>query len=116
MIAKNKTKMITAPAALDALVAAGFIASYKRYRSNGGGWNATETFFEASSDKLNYVSNETFGKESYLFFSCYGPREARELVEIIRNAGGECESWNGGPDKGNVKLRVRYFKGCRWWE
>lgn len=113
----TKTKILTANTVFEALFAAGFIQSYKRYRTDSGGWNPVETIFEATSDKLNGVSNETFGKKSYLFFRCYGPREAYELIEIVRNAGGECETdWNGGPDKGNVSLRVRYFKGCRWWE
>jgi len=113
----TKKKMLTANTVFEVLVAAGFIDSYKRYRSNSGGWNPTETIFEATSNKLNGVSNETYGKKSYLYFYCYGPREAKELIEIIRKAGGECgTNWNGGPDKGNIELRVQYFKGCRWWE
>jgi hypothetical protein len=111
----TKTKMITAAAALDALVAAGFIPSYKRSKEDEHGYNVT--LFQAKSDKLNYISNETYGKKSFLYFYCYGSREARELIDIIRKAGGNPGTdWNGGPNKGNVELRVRYFKGRRWWE
>lgn len=110
-----KTKMITASSALDALVAAGFISGYKRRKEDEYG--SKVTVFDAKSDKLCGLSNETYGKKSYLYFYCNGEDAAWELIQIIRNAGGKCGTgWNGGPARGCVDLRVSYFKGRRWWE
>ncbi len=111
----TKKKMITATSALEAMVAAGFIPSYKKRKEEEYGCNVT--VFNAKSDKLNFVSNETYGKKSFLYFYCYGPREAYELIEILRAAGGNPGvGWNGGPEKGNIEMQVSYFKGSRWWE
>lgn len=111
----TKTKMITASAALDALVAAGFIPSYKRRKVNEYEFKVTEFF--AKSDKLIGISNETYGKKSFLYFYCKNSDAAYELIRIIRAVGGKCGTgWNGGPERGCVELRVSYFKGSRWWE
>lgn len=110
----TKTK-ITASAALDALVAAGFIPSYRRVKEYE--YDNKVTGFKAKSEKLEAVSNETYGKKSYLYFYCKNSNAAYELIRIIREAGGRPGTgWNGGPDRGCVDLRVSYFKGSRWWE
>lgn len=111
----TKKKRLTASAVMDALVAAGFIPSYKRYKEDEYGFKVTE--FNAKSDKLRGVSNETYGNKSFLYFYCVSSDAAYELMGIIRKAGGNPGTgWNGGPDRGCVDLRVSYFKGRRWWE
>lgn len=106
--------MITAKKALDAVVSSGLATSYKKTRSKEYGHTAT--YFNLESDQLS-VSNETYGKKSFLYFRCKSEDVAWKLVEILKRAG--CNpglGWNGGPASGCVELQVSYFKGHHWYE
>lgn len=106
--------MITVKKVLDAVVSSGLASSYKKIKEKEYGFSTT--YFHVESDHLS-ISNETYGKKSFVYFYCKSKEIAWKLVEILRKAG--CEpglSWNGGPANGCLELRVSYFKGSRWWE
>lgn len=107
--------MLTAKKAMKSLLDAGFISSFEIFKDDDHGFRST--IIEATSDKLHDVSNETYGKKSFLYFYCKDSSAAHELIRILQTAGGRPgKDWNGGPNKGNVEIQVSYFKGRRWWE
>ena len=106
--------MITAKNALDALVSAGFATSYQTRRESEYEFRVTE--FKVESDRFG-ISNETYGRQSFLYFWCDSPATASQMIEVLRRAGAKPGTeWNGGPSRGYFDLRVSYFKGRRWWE
>lgn len=106
--------MITAKNALDALCKAGFAKNWRKKTEHERGHRVTD--FTVDSDAFR-ISNETYGKRSFLYFYCLNKEMAYKIVEILRQAGGNPGvSWNGGPDKGHLEMQVSYFKGWRWWE
>ncbi len=65
-----------------------------------------------------YVSDETFGKESYIFLGpcdmAFGmPR--RKLEDELEMAGFKV-SRTYWPEGGNIQIQVSYFKGWHWDE
>lgn len=106
--------MITAKNALTALVNAGLAASWTSKRTDEYGHKVTD--FKVQSDNFS-VSNETYGKKSFLYFRCQSPDIAYALINVLKKCGARpCTGWNGGPDHGCFELPVSYFKGRRWWE
>jgi rhodanese-related sulfurtransferase len=110
--------MITASKALDALKRAGLVWDWKRTRKDES-WDSDGslmvTSYDVKSKSLN-VSDETFGKKSYLFFYCQAEGVGREAAKILRNAGGQPDFAWGGGGYTRFSLRVSYFKGSRHWE
>jgi hypothetical protein len=102
--------MISTKKVLDSLVAKGLASSWQMKKYDDHSSPAVQ------SDKL-FISNETYGKRSFLYFYCQTPEIAKELCQALREAGGEPGlNWNGGIPKGCVELQVSYFKGWHHWE
>lgn len=105
--------MVTAKNALESLVSAGLITSFRRRKEDEYGFSVT--VFDVEGEI--YVSNETYGKKSFLYFSCKSPETAKRVLSTLRSLGAKPGTdWNGGLTRGCLDLRVSYFKGRRWWE
>lgn len=106
--------MITAKDALNALCKEGFAKNWRRKTEHESGHRVTD--FTVDSDSFS-ISNETYGKRSFIYFRCRQSSTAYEIIKVLKNVGGNPGvSWNGGPDKGHIEMQVSYFKGWRWWE
>ena len=63
------------------------------------------------------ISDETYGKESYLYVVADSRQHAHEAAAILALMGGNPDwGWNGIEDGLTFEIRVRHFKGQRWWE
>ena len=107
--------MITVSKALDTLVSKGFASSWKKVKHREYGHVVCGIV--VNSDKFS-LSNETYGKKSFLYFRCKTSDLAYEIRSALKEIGAtfEGDSWNGGMEAGNFELRVNYFHGSRWWE
>jgi len=102
--------MITAKDALNSLCREGFAKNWRRKTEYECGHRVTD--FTVDSDSFN-ISNETYGKRSFLFFYCKNINLAHHIIEILRKTGGNpVVSQNNG----HFEMQVSYFKGWRWWE
>lgn len=106
--------MLSVTKVLDVLQANNFIQSWKKTKTKEYGIDVTS--FNVVSDKVK-IGNETYGKESYLYFYCGTEDVAKQVYRTLYEAGGKVGTkWNGGLANGCMDLRVCYFKGSRHWE
>ena len=105
--------MITTKQALDALKNAGLIQSW-RWVIEGEG-DCKETIPYVKSTHL-VVSDETYGKDSFLYFTCKSQAAADKAAEVLHREGGD-PNFNWTPNNPKAfDLQVAYFKGARHWE
>jgi hypothetical protein len=106
--------MITATKAYDALVKAGFASSCKKLKLKFD--DIVETCFKIESDSFS-STNETYGKESFLYFVCESEEVARKITDVLKSAGGKPDGdWSNGGNKKCFQMQVRFFNGHKWWE
>lgn len=111
--------MISVTKALNALQSAGMFAgwTFKRYTETGyennRSWREPKILLPGA---LVSLSDETYGRESYLYMTFADAEKAREAAKLLRLAGGKPRfSWC--PDNpASFDLRVNRFKGFHWWE
>lgn len=105
--------MITTTNALNALKENGLITDWKMksYREDDLKWQSPVV----TSDKVS-VSNETYGKESFLYFHAKTPELAKEIAKVLGTIGGK-PNFGWCPDNPtNFALQVSRFNGYHWWE
>lgn len=105
--------MITTKNALDALKTAGLIIDWKMvaHRENDLRWKSPKI----TSDNVS-VSNETYGKESFLYFHAKTVEVAREIAKVLTSVGGKPNfGWNSG-NPASFEMQVSRFNGWHWWE
>ena len=110
---------ITVQKALDTLAAKGHINKWQRQKVDEYGHTVTNIVVESNTVS---VSNETYGEKSFLYFQCLkdgrpSPEITQQVMTTLREVGGNPSGeWNGGLKNGCFEMRVRYFKGSRYWE
>ena len=100
---------MSATKVMNTLLEAGLISSWK--------WKQ-DTEFDCSEiciDSNDFdLTDETYGKDSFLYFACKTMKIAKRVKECLRKIG---LNPNGGwcPQiKRNFELQVAYFKGWHW--
>jgi hypothetical protein len=104
--------MITTANALDALKDK-FITDWrmKLCRDDNLKWKSPVV----TSDKVS-VSNETYGKTSYLYFHAKTAELAKEIAATLRTIGGKPNFGWCASDPTCFDLQVSRFNGYHWWE
>jgi hypothetical protein len=105
--------MITTKNALNALKEKGVIADWHmaNYREDDLAWKSPVV----KSDKVN-VSNETYGKTSFLYFRAKTPELAKEIATTLKAVGGNPDFGWCADDPKCFDLQVSRFNGYHWWE
>ena len=105
--------MISTKIALDALKNAGLIQSWRWVIEGEGEFK--ETIPYVRSIHLT-VSDETYGDESFLYFTCKDQAMAERVSGALAAVGGKPRfSWN--PTRPECfDLQVSHFLGARHWE
>jgi hypothetical protein len=106
--------MITVKKALEALCVSGLATSWIKKNEQSGSCRYSD--YAVKSDDFS-LSNETYGKRSFIYFRCRSPEIASLVIKVLReNGGNPGTSWNGGLEKGHIEMQVSHFKGYHWWE
>ena len=103
--------MITAKQALQALEDAGLLTSWAvtRVRRDGSFSSYTSV---SGSGKVS-ISEETYGKRSFLYVRGNDKIALRQAQKVIRKAKGTVEPWNIAP---MFSFRISTIKGWHHWE
>jgi hypothetical protein len=111
--------MVSVKKVLDALKEAGQISDWK-WNKIAESWAEDGSLMVWSPSVFGEgvsVSDETYGKKSFLYFSCKTDEIAKAIATVIRSIGGKPGfDWRGSDNLQTFDLRVSYFKGHRWYE
>jgi len=105
--------LITVKKALDALKEHGIISNWemKTNRQDTLKWKdpvVTGTGL--------YVSNETYGNKSMLYFRASTEEIAKQVAKVLKEAGGK-PYFDWVPEEPKYfEMQVHHFKGWHWWE
>jgi hypothetical protein len=105
--------MITTQKTLDALKTIGLIIDWKMktYRDGDLKWKSPVII----SDNIS-ISNETYGKESFLYFSTKTAELAKEIAKVLSTIGGKPDFGWCSDNPSRFALQVSHFNGFHWWE
>lgn len=108
--------MISTTKAMNALKDEGFFQHWFWATEKDGRITESHPTVTRTGERSLSISNETYGKKSYLYFYCKDADTAKRAARILRGLGGKPSfSWNS-ENPSAFEMRVSYFRGWHWWE
>ena len=107
---------ISTKKALDALQNAKLLTKWKMKTEHDDWRDVDENIPYASGGELAYLSDETYGKKSFLYFVFRSVDATQRAIDVLRKAGASVNTGWSPENPRAFEIKVSYFKGQRWWE